>query len=151
MLPAQILDWQEIFADFFDRVLPQTCPICRPFVKGTELCSDCWHDLRPIADPCCATCGHPFVYAMLDSLCAPCLIQPFPLHRIKANFCYDAASRQLILPFKNANRIDITPVMAAMLGPVFKQLAYKTDIIMPVPLHARLYMRRRDNQSAELA
>ena len=64
---------------------------------------------------------------------------------------YDAASRQLILPFKHAGRIDIAPVMAAMLGPAFKQLADKTDIVIPVPLHARRYIKRRYNQSAELA
>ena len=120
-------------------------------MTGTGLCLDCWHDLCPIANPCCAACGRPLVYAMLDSLYAPCLIKPFPLHRIKAGFCYDAASRQLILPFKHADRIDITSVMAAMLGPVFRQLAHKTDIFIPVPLHARRYIKRRYNQSAELA
>ncbi|MGB1398604.1 MAG: double zinc ribbon domain-containing protein [Candidatus Puniceispirillaceae bacterium] len=151
MLPVQIPDWQKIFAGFFNLVLPQTCPICQSFVTGTGLCLDCWHDLRPIAKPCCAACGRPLVYAMPDSLCAPCLIKPFPLHRIKAGFCYDAASCQLILPFKHADRIDIAPVMVAMLGPAFKQLADKTDIVIPVPLHARRYIKRRYNQSAELA
>ena len=151
MLPAHIPDWQNIFARFFNLVLPQTCPICQSFVTGTGLCSNCWHDLCPIADPCCAACGRPLAYAMLDSLCAPCLIKPFPLRHIKAGFCYDAASRQLILPFKHADRIDIAPVMAAMLAPVFRQLAHKAAIVIPVPLHARRYIKRRYNQSAELA
>ena len=61
-----------------------------------------------------------------------------------------AASRQLILPFKHGDRIDIAPLMAAMLGPVFRQLAHKTDIVIPVPLHTRRYIKRRYNQSAEL-
>ena len=72
MLPVQIPDWQKIFAGFFNLVLPQTCPNCQSFVTGAGLCLDCWHDLRPIAKPCCAACGRPLVYAMPDSLCAPC-------------------------------------------------------------------------------
>jgi len=151
MLATHTLNWQKIFARFFNLVLPQACPICQSFVTGAGLCSNCWHDLRPIAEPCCAACGRPLVYAMLDSLCAPCLIKPLPLLRIRAGYCYDAASRQLILPFKHADRIDIAPVMAAMLAPIFKQLAHKADIAIPVPLHARRYIKRRYNQSAELA
>ena len=120
-------------------------------MTGTGLCLDCWHDLRPIAKPCCAACGRPLVYAMLDSLYAPCLIKPFPLHRIKAGFWHDAASWQLILPFKHTDKIDIASLMAAMLGPIFRQLAHKTSIFIPVPLRARRYIKRRYNQSAELA
>ena len=59
MLPVQIPDWKKNFCRFFNLVLPQTCPICQSFVTGTGLCLDCWHDLRPIAKPCCAACGRP--------------------------------------------------------------------------------------------
>ena len=89
MLPVQIPGWQKIFAGFFNLVLPQTSPICQSFVTGTGLCLDCWNDLRPIAKLYCAACGRLLVYAMLNSLCAPCLIKPFPLHRIEAGFWYD--------------------------------------------------------------
>ena len=59
--------------------------------------------------------------ALLDNAFSP--------HRIKAGFRYDAASRQLILPFKHVDRIDITSVIAAILGPVFKQLIQKPILL----------------------
>ena len=67
MLYVRDPDWQKIFAGFFNLVPPQTCPICQSFMTGTGLWLDCWHDLRPIAKPCCAACGRLLVYAMLDS------------------------------------------------------------------------------------
>lgn len=136
---------------FFGFVLPHSCPLCHCFVTSTGLCSDCWHGLRPIAAPSCAACGRPLAYALLHSLCAPCLITPFKASKIRAGYCYDAASRQLILPFKHADRLDIAPVMAGMIAAPFQLLAATADLVVPVPLHRTRYLKRRYNQSAELA
>ena len=41
--------------------------------------------------------------------------------------------------------------MASMMAPHFKALATDADIVIPVPLHRTRFLRRRYNQSAELA
>ena len=69
--------WPAFLRGLFSFVLPHNCPLCQSFVTDTGLCSDCWHGLHPITAPSCAACGRPLAYALLHSLCAPCLIKPF--------------------------------------------------------------------------
>ena len=143
--------WPAYLRGLFSFVLPQNCPLCQSFVTSTGLCSDCWHGLRPIAAPSCAACGRPLAYALLHSLCAPCLVKPFKASKIRSGYCYDDGSRKLILPFKHADRLDIAPVMAVMIAAPFDALAETADLVIPVPLHPARYLKRRYNQSAELA
>jgi len=143
--------WRAKLNQLFSLVLPQTCPLCQSFVKGTGLRPNCWHGLRPITAPHCQACGRPLAYAVLHSVCAPCLIKPFSARPIRSSHCYDDASKGLILPFKHADRLDIAPIMASMMAPHFKALATDADIVIPVPLHRTRFLRRRYNQSAELA
>ena len=41
--------------------------------------------------------------------------------------------------------------MATMMAPHFKALAAEADLVIPVPLHRTRFLKRRYNQSAELA
>ena len=135
----------------FSVMVPQTCALCQSFTKSPGLCSSCWKGLAAISEPQCAACGRPLPYAMPDSLCAHCYIQPHYARPIRAGFCYNEGSRKLILPFKHGDRLDIAPVMARMLLPLFYPLASSADFVVPVPLHHRRYFKRRYNQSAEMA
>ena len=143
--------WLPKLNQLFSLVLPQTCPLCQSFVKGTGLCPNCWQGLRPISAPHCQACGRPLAYAVLHSVCAPCLINPFNASPIRSSYCYDEASKGLILPFKHADRLDFAPTMATMMAPHFKALAAEADLVIPVPLHRTRFLKRRYNQSAELA
>ncbi len=138
-------------AMIFDLCLPRSCPLCRTVTRSAGLCVACWQKLSAITTPLCTDCGRPLPYALPGDLCGPCHIRPFCASPIRAGFCYDEGSRALILPFKHADRIDLAPVMALMLAPLFCQLAAAADFVLPVPLHPRRYFSRRYNQSAELA
>ncbi|MGB1182051.1 MAG: double zinc ribbon domain-containing protein [Candidatus Puniceispirillaceae bacterium] len=122
--------WPAFLRGLFSFVLPHNCPLCQSFVTDTGLCSDCWHGLRPITAPSCAACGRPLAYALLQSLCAPCLIKPFKASKIRSGYCYDDVSRKLILPFKHADRLDIAPVMAVMIAAPFDALAGKNILLI---------------------
>ena len=135
----------------FQIFLPQACPICQCFLHSTGLCAKCWQGLVSITKPFCLDCGRPLIYALPETVCASCVIKPFTAQPIRAGFCYDDISKALILPFKHGDRLDIAPIMAQMLLPHFIELSGSVDLVIPVPLHARRYVMRRYNQSAELA
>ena len=60
-------------------------------------------------------------------------------------------SRQLILKFKHGDALHLNPLFARLLKPHFTALAESDHLIVPIPLHAKRYLHRRFNQSAELA
>lgn len=134
-----------------DLVLPRLCPGCKGHLSGPGLCGQCWTGLQAIMDPFCRRCGRALAYALADNLCLSCHLSPPPLDRIRAGFVYNDASRRLILPFKHGDRLDLGPVMAHLLAPVFARMLEPEMMVLPVPLHRRRYFRRRYNQSAELA
>jgi ComF family protein len=64
---------------------------------------------------------------------------------------YDDAARRLILPFKHADRVELSTVLAAYMGRAGTELLAAADILVPVPLHRARLFRRRYNQAALLA
>lgn len=70
---------------------------------------------------------------------------------IRSILRYDDASKGLILPFKHAGRLELTPLMARMMQAQFATLIGDETLIMPIPLHFTRRAYRRYNQSAELA
>jgi predicted amidophosphoribosyltransferase len=73
-----------------------------------------------------------------------------PLAEIRSCFLYNDRSRQLILKFKHGDALHLTPLFARFLQAPFTALAEPDHLIVPIPLHAKRYLHRRFNQSAEL-
>ncbi len=117
---------------------------------SSGLTADAWSKIRFIAEPLCDGCGVPFEYAMADH-CAACLARPRGFARARSACLYDDASRDLILQFKHADRLDLAPLFAAWLSRAAHDLLAEADVIAPVPLHRSRLFHRRYNQSAEIA
>ncbi|MGH6876961.1 MAG: ComF family protein [Rhizomicrobium sp.] len=64
---------------------------------------------------------------------------------------YDDASRDPILAFKRADRLDLVPAFARWLERAGRELLAEADLVVPVPLHRWRLWRRRFNQSALIA
>jgi len=118
--------------------------------QSSGLSADAWSRVRFIAEPLCDGCGAPFEYAMADR-CAACLARPRAFARARAACLYDNHSRDLILQFKHADRVDLAPLFASWLGRAAADLIAEADAVTPVPLHPGRLFRRRYNQSAEIA
>ena len=132
-------------------VLPHQCVICRCFADSTGLCAGCWRGLAPIAAPVCRRCGLPLGHTLSDPLCAVCFTDPPPLAAIRAALQYNDSSRQLILAFKHGDALQLTPFLSALVARDFARLSDTDTLVVPVPLHSRRYLKRRYNQSTELA
>jgi ComF family protein len=136
-----------------DAVLPPRCLKCGEIVADAgSLCSRCWPALRFLGAPCCACCGLPFEFEMGESaLCAACIADRPLYDRARAALTYDDASRELILRFKHADRIDGAATFAGWMARAGADLVASADLIAPVPLHWWRLVRRRYNQAAILA
>ena len=120
----------------------------RPLSHG--LSAQAWTKVRFIAEPVCDGCGTPFEYAHAER-CAACLARPSAFARARSAVIYDDASRDLVLQFKHADRLDLAPLFCAWISRAAADLVAETDAVVPVPLHPLRLIRRRYNQAAEIA
>ena len=132
-------------------ILPHQCVVCRCFAESTGLCASCWQELSPIAAPVCRRCGLPLGHTLSDPVCATCFTDPPPLAAIRAALHYNDSSRKLLLAFKHGDALQLTPFLSALVARDFAALCTAGTLVVPVPLHSRRYLKRRYNQSAELA
>jgi ComF family protein len=138
-----------------DLLLPPTCLACEnPVERQGLLCAECFPRHHFITAPLCARCGVPFTHpgeAGPDGLCQSCLARPPVFSRARAVWRYDAASRDIILPLKHADRTELAPALARLMATAGRELLEGADLIVPVPLHYRRLVARRYNQAALLA
>ena len=114
------------------------------------LSAEAWSKIRFIAEPICCACGTPFEYAMAER-CAACQARPPAFHRARAAMIYDQASRDLVLAFKHADRLDLARLFAGWIGRAAADLLAEADAVAPVPMHPHRLLARRYNQAAEIA
>jgi ComF family protein len=120
----------------------------RPMTSGLSV--QAWQRIHFIEAPLCDGCGTPFEFET-GFRCAACTAEPRAFDRARAACFYDDASRDLILQFKHADRVDLTPLLCSWLRRAAGELLAETQVIVPVPLHRSRLFKRKYNQAAELA
>jgi predicted amidophosphoribosyltransferase len=140
-------------AAVIDAIYPPMCLACRePTDAPHGLCAACWRDTHFIAGTTCRACGLPLIGAAgAEDLCDGCRRHPPGWDRGAAAVIYDGAGRKVVLALKHGDRLDMVPPLAGWLAAAGRDLIAGADLIAPVPLHWRRLLRRRYNQSAELA
>ncbi len=136
-----------------DLILPPLCLKCRvPVSEPQSVCGSCWSGLRFLGPPQCVQCGIPFPHALGDGVkCAACLTRPPSFVWARSALAYDDASRDLILGFKHADKLEGATLFARWLFSAARDLVGQADLLVPVPLHWRRLALRRYNQAAVLA
>lgn len=134
-------------------IFPPLCPMCKnPVGEHAGLCSSCFQKLKFIQPPFCQICGQPLgIYETGAHLCPDCLKHKPAFDYGRSVFVYDAFSKKLILNFKHADALSLTPLLVRLLLPTAQEMAKTIDYIIPVPLHWKRLLNRRYNQSALLA
>jgi ComF family protein len=136
-----------------DVVLPPRCPVTGELVgvQGT-LHPSFWTTLNFIHAPMCDCCGSPFAHEATENmLCAHCLQQPPLYHKMRCVWRYDDASAALILKFKHADALHLTPLLGGFLTRSGAEILHDADLILPVPLHRWRLLKRKYNQAGLLA
>jgi ComF family protein len=108
--------------------------------------------MRWLAPPVCEACG--LIHGSGDPgalVCVACAAgTPIP-RRVRAALLYGPESRDLVLRFKHADRLDAAPSFADWMLAAGGDLLDTADLVVPVPLHWARLAWRRYNQAAILA
>ena len=138
-----------------DALFPPSCPACRAeTATPRSLCPDCWLATEFLSGPGCSTCGRQIPgLATADPyfLCDTCQLHPPAWDRGAAVFTYEGAGRRLVLGLKHGDRLDMLPMLGPWMLRAGRGLISDADLVIPVPMHWTRRLRRRFNQSSELA
>lgn len=118
------------------------------------LSDQAWSRVTFLEDPVCDGCGLAFEHEagpLGQDRCPACLARPHVFARARAACVYDEHSRDLILAFKHADRLELAPLFARWLTRASAPLMDEIDAVVPVPLHWSRLIQRRANQAAEVA
>ncbi|MFT7028540.1 MAG: putative amidophosphoribosyltransferase, partial [Paracoccaceae bacterium] len=135
-----------------DTLWPPSCALCRAPVRDAHaLCAECWRDTTFSASPLCDRCGAPTLGPGDAAICDACVTAPLAFRRARAATIYEGAGRRIVMALKHGDRLDLARPAAIWMRRAGWPLLEDADLIAPVPLHWRRFLRRRFNQSAELA
>ena len=138
-----------------DALFPPACPACRgDTATAASLCAECWVGTTFLSGRGCAACGRdvPGLAAPEPGfLCDSCQRHPPSWDRGAAVLAYEGAGRRLVLALKHGDRLDMVPMLGGWMLRAGRRLVAEADLVVPVPMHWTRRLRRRFNQSAELA
>ncbi len=134
-------------------LFPPTCAGCRRQVSDPGvLCGACWAQVRFIERPYCEVLGTPFSQDFGPGfLSADAIANPPRFERARSAVVYSGVARETVQALKFSDRTDLAPWMARWMIRAGADVLAGADVIVPVPLHWTRFLRRRFNQSAELA
>jgi len=150
---AAARDWlAPLWLGAADLLYPPQCTWCRAEVlEAHALCPSCWREATFISHPLCDRCGSPLSGAEDAPFCDHCLGRALAFGRARAAVLYEGRGRDLTLALKHGDRLDIARPAATWMIRAGRELLEGADLIAPTPLHWTRLLRRRFNQSAELA
>lgn len=138
-----------------DTLLPPHCLGCDATVPADgQFCMLCFRQVNFISKPYCASCGVPLPFgnaAGQGDICGICEADPPEFSQARAALRYDTATKNLVLPFKYADRTEHARGLALLMAKAGAALLARADVLVPVPLHISRLRQRRYNQSALLA
>ena len=123
-------------------------------VASHGLTAGAWSKITFLEDPVCDGCGLPYEHdggGFGIDRCAACLSHPHRFERARAACLYDEHSRGLILGLKHGDQQQNAVLFSRWLSRSAAPLLQEVDAVVPVPLHPLRLLRRRFNQSAEIA
>jgi predicted amidophosphoribosyltransferase len=138
-----------------DALFPPACPACRgETASGQTLCPACWTETAFLSGNGCSACGREIPglgAADAGFRCDTCQTHPPVWDRGTAVFAYEGAGRRLVLGLKHGDRLDMLPMLGGWMLRAGRALVTEADLVIPVPMHWTRRLKRRFNQSAELA
>lgn len=152
--PSDLDMLRGLLARLGDLLLPPRCLACSAALdRHHAFCAGCWAALDFIAEPYCAVTGEPFAFdpGSAQTISASAAAHPPVYKRARAALLYTDLAARLVSRLKYGDRLELIPAFARLMAQAGGALIKETDLICPVPLHARRLFWRRFNQSAELA
>lgn len=139
-------------------VLPVECLTCGNSLSTDPVpffCRSCWHTVRRLQQPTCASCDQPFVSSAATAYspnhrCWHCQERPPSFERAWTLFPYLPPLREAICSFKYQRKYALARPLARLMISALPS-GIEVDTIIPVPLHPTRLRSREFNQSLLLA
>jgi ComF family protein len=142
-------------------VWPATCAACdRPVPEEVLFCGPCQLSINPLTGVCpgCALPRYdgPRELVFEGKRCTRCHRVPFAFRSARADYEYGEALAEALLRMKHGGRRHLARRLSRLMVPsLADQLRRarfeRTDVVVPVPLHAKRLRARGFNQALELA
>jgi len=135
-------------------IYPPQCASCdAPAAEDFALCAGCWRETPFIEGLVCDKCGAPLPGEDDDTtaLCDGCMAVERPWAQGRAALLYRDNARRMVLALKHGDRPDLSRAAAPWLARAARPLLTDDTLIVPIPIHWSRLLKRRYNQSAELA
>jgi len=136
---------------------PSFCLLCSSLLESTQekvVCRACWEKVKIQRQFHCLCCGRFFQGAGESHFCPSCIQKrpPFSLHRSCGN--YKGSLKDIILLFKYRHFGVLGKELARFANRVLsreKDLWWKVEVVLPVPLHRKRKRQRGFNQAQVIA
>ncbi len=153
--------WDYLKEGFLNLLYPYSCANCGKVIKeskGYAICEDCFSGFKIISPPYCYRCGKPLssmVYFEEKVSCSDCLNEKIHFDFCRSVAYYQGVIRKCIhlLKFKKQVKL-VQPLGDLMIDYLMKTQTIpikNIDLIVPVPLSRKDYLKRGYNQSGLLA
>ena len=125
---------------------PPSCGGCGK--AGERWCDACKESLVMIESPICDVCGLP---QSSSGVCEKCLENPPIYKELRAWLAFDGAIRKALHSVKYRRNFGMGEQLVFELLPFARNLGWKIDIAVPVPLGKQRYKERGYNQVSSFA
>jgi len=125
------------------------CPICGIGTVEPVVCAGCSADFLDADKHRCMRCAIPLPGSA--SVCGACLHRPPLFDATVALADYAPPIDGLVLALKFGHRLDLAPVLGALLAQRLRPLAESDPLFVPVPLSFERLAERGFNQALEIA
>lgn len=135
-----------VYRQVLDLFVPPRCVVCKQV--GTWLCDRCAPKIPLFDAPICPRCGRP---EDTRRLCAACRVTPLHVSPIRAAFLFKGEIRDVIHALKYRGAQDILNPLAERIAESWRYHNMQSDVLVPVPLHAKRKAKRGYNQAVLVA
>ncbi len=148
--------WRRVARAFLELVYPSRCIGCDGSVgDGADVwCVRCRDQLNSIGGARCPKCGFPFgPHVQGKAACPACRGRRMSFSGAIAVFRYEGPLREAVLRWKYGGDLRAGRALreALLAGLANESMLANVDAVVPVPLHWQRRVRRRFDQSADLA
>ncbi|MCS7223518.1 MAG: ComF family protein [Armatimonadetes bacterium] len=159
ILADHLPNWSRRLLDY---LYPPRCGVCDTFWEQ-PICPSCREGWEFVEPPYCLWCGQPFPKVPQPSpLCGQCLRGRFRFDGARPAVRYSGVGRQTIHSLKFRRKARLAIPMGQVMADLLVRMLQKDngllpepwqtpEIIVPVPLHPKVYRLRGFNQAEHLA
>lgn len=129
--------------------LPAICELCNQYHSGQlAICAACTALMTPLGPACCY-CAQPLPDTAF-LVCGQCCRKKPDIDTVITAYCFKEPLRTLLHEFKYREGLHLLTALTTFMLHAIPKNDYRSDCLIPVPMHPTRLRQRGFNQAAEL-